>query len=40
MQILHLLGADLLWITLVVLGARLSIRPLGCPVGVCSTAVV
>jgi cytochrome c oxidase assembly protein subunit 15 len=31
MQILHLLGADLLWITLVILAARLSIRPLGCP---------
>jgi heme a synthase len=37
MQILHLLGADLLWIALVILAARLSIRPLGCPVaGICS----
>jgi heme a synthase len=35
LQILHLLGADLLWITLVILAARLSIRPLGCPAGVC-----
>ena len=40
MQILHLLGADLLWITLVVLAARLSIRPLGCPVGICSAAII
>jgi cytochrome c oxidase assembly protein subunit 15 len=30
MQILHLLGADLLWITLVVLVARLCVRPVGC----------
>jgi hypothetical protein len=36
MQILHLLGADLLWITLVILAARLSIRPLGCPAAICS----
>lgn len=35
MQILHLLGADLLWITLVVLAARLSIPPLGCTGGSC-----
>lgn len=35
MQILHLFGADLLWITLVVLAARLSIPPLGCTGGIC-----
>jgi cytochrome c oxidase assembly protein subunit 15 len=35
MQILHLLGADLLWITLVILAARLCIRPLGCPAKSC-----
>ena len=31
MQVLHLLGADLLWIGVVVLGAELAIVPLGCP---------
>jgi heme a synthase len=36
MQILHLLGADLLWITLVILAARLSIVPLGCAAHICS----
>jgi cytochrome c oxidase assembly protein subunit 15 len=30
MQILHLLGADLLWISLVVLTTRLCLRPIGC----------
>ncbi len=30
LQVTHLLGADLLWISLVVLSARLCIRPLGC----------
>jgi heme a synthase len=30
MQILHLLGADILWIALVILAVRLSIRPIGC----------
>lgn len=39
MQILHLLGADLLWITLVILAARLSIRPIGCPESICSAAI-
>jgi heme a synthase len=36
MQIMHLLGADLLWITLVVLAARLSVRPLGCTATSCT----
>lgn len=31
MQVLHLLGADLMWIALVILAARLSLRPIGCP---------
>jgi heme a synthase len=35
MQILHLLGADLYWVALVVLTARLAIVPLGCPGGFC-----
>ncbi len=30
MQILHLLGADLVWIALVILAARLCVRPIGC----------
>ncbi|MBB6147108.1 cytochrome c oxidase assembly protein subunit 15 [Silvibacterium bohemicum] len=30
MQMLHLLGADLLWIALTVLTARLCLRPIGC----------
>ncbi len=33
LQIAHLFGADLLWITLVVLAARLCIVPVGCPEG-------
>jgi heme a synthase len=36
MQILHLLGADLLWITLVLLAARLSMRPVGCTATSCT----
>lgn len=35
MQILHLLGADLVWIAMVVLAARLCVRPIGCSAGVC-----
>lgn len=35
LQILHLLGADLLWITLVLLATRLSVRPVGCMEGIC-----
>ena len=35
MQIIHLLGADLLWIALVVLTARLTIVPVGCTEGTC-----
>ena len=36
LQITHLLGADLLWIALVVLTARLCIRPIGCPGYACA----
>ena len=36
LQIAHLFGADLLWIALVVLCARISLRPLGCMLGMCS----
>ena len=36
LQITHLLGADLLWIALVVLAARLTIVPIGCPGNACS----
>jgi cytochrome c oxidase assembly protein subunit 15 len=35
MQILHLLGADLLWIALVILVARLCVRPIGCTADSC-----
>ena len=35
MQIVHLLGADLLWIALVVLTARLCIVPVGCTARTC-----
>jgi cytochrome c oxidase assembly protein subunit 15 len=35
MQILHLLGADMYWVALVVLTARIAIVPLGCPGGTC-----
>jgi cytochrome c oxidase assembly protein subunit 15 len=33
MQITHLFGADLLWISIVVLAARLCVVPIGCPGG-------
>jgi len=36
MQIAHLLGADLFWVALVVLVARVVVVPLGCPGNVCS----
>ncbi len=36
MQIAHLLGADLFWVALIVLVARITIVPLGCPGNVCS----
>lgn len=36
MQIVHLLGADVLWIALVVLTARITIRPIGCTAYRCS----
>jgi heme a synthase len=35
MQIVHLLGADLLWLALVVLTARLCVAPIGCTEGFC-----
>src|SRR5271168_4768261 len=35
MQIAHLLGADLFWAALVVLAARITIVPLGCPGNLC-----
>ncbi|WP_254062505.1 COX15/CtaA family protein [Acidobacterium sp. S8] len=35
MQIVHLLGADLLWIALVVLTARVCIVPIGCTESIC-----
>lgn len=38
MQMAHLLGADLLWIALVVLSARLCLPPIGCTGGICSAA--
>jgi cytochrome c oxidase assembly protein subunit 15 len=34
-QVLHLLGADLLWIAVIVLVARLCIRPIGCTEDLC-----
>lgn len=36
MQIIHLLGADMLWIALVILSARLCIVPIGCIENACS----
>ncbi|MBV8632218.1 MAG: COX15/CtaA family protein [Silvibacterium sp.] len=36
MQLLHLLGADLLWVAVVVLLARLCLPPIGCTGGLCS----
>ncbi len=38
LQVTHLLGADLLWIAIVVLTARLAIRPVGCQGEACSLA--
>jgi heme a synthase len=35
LQMIHLLGADLLWIALVVLTARLCLRPIGCTSNSC-----
>jgi heme a synthase len=35
MQILHLLGADIYWVSLIVLTARIVVVPLGCPGGFC-----
>ncbi|HTV04237.1 MAG TPA: COX15/CtaA family protein [Acidobacteriaceae bacterium] len=35
MQILHLLGADLVWIALVILAARMCLRPIGCTMMSC-----
>lgn len=35
MQILHLLGADLVWIALVILVARMCLRPIGCRTAMC-----
>jgi len=37
MQIVHLLGADTLWIALVVLTARLCVVPIGCMENLCKT---
>ena len=37
LQIIHLLGADLLWIALVVLTAHLYLRPIGCSGDTCLT---
>lgn len=36
MQIVHLLGADVLWIALVVLTARITVRPIGCTAFSCT----
>jgi cytochrome c oxidase assembly protein subunit 15 len=36
LQVVHLLGADCLWIALIVLAARTSVRPIGCMGGACS----
>ncbi len=36
LQVTHLLGADLLWTALIVLSARLVIRPVGCPGAACA----
>jgi cytochrome c oxidase assembly protein subunit 15 len=35
MQVVHLLGADLLWIALIVLTARLCVIPIGCTENLC-----
>jgi cytochrome c oxidase assembly protein subunit 15 len=36
MQIVHLLGADVLWLALIVLTARLCVVPIGCTENICS----
>jgi cytochrome c oxidase assembly protein subunit 15 len=36
MQILHLLGADIFWVALIVLTATLTVVPLGCPGNMCA----
>jgi cytochrome c oxidase assembly protein subunit 15 len=36
MQILHLLGADIFWVALIVLTASITIVPLGCPGNICA----
>ncbi len=36
LQVTHLLGADLLWTVLIVLAARLTLRPVGCSGPVCA----
>ena len=36
LQVTHLLGADLLWVSLVVLSAAICVRPVGCPGAICS----
>lgn len=36
MQLLHLLGADLLWISLILLLAQLCLPPIGCTAGLCA----
>ncbi len=37
MQVVHLLGADLLWVALIVLSARVSIVPMGCVSASCGS---
>ncbi|HVW78476.1 MAG TPA: COX15/CtaA family protein [Alloacidobacterium sp.] len=39
MQIVHLLGADMLWIALVILAARFCIVPIGCVENACSLSM-
>ena len=36
LQVTHLLGADLLWVSLVVLSAEICVRPIGCPGPACT----
>ena len=38
LQVTHLLGADLLWVSLVVLTAQIAIRPIGCAGVTCTAA--
>ncbi len=40
LQVMHLLGADLLWIALVTLTARMCVRPLGCGGAICARVQV